>query len=44
MFIIFKAVLIPVDSHDLALFSYPDPPSKTTTELTTDLPWRDLND
>ena len=44
MLIIFKEVLIPVDSHDLALFSYPDPLSKITTELTIALPLRDLND
>ncbi len=40
----FSAVLIPVDSQDLCLFSYPDPLSKTTTELKTDLPFKDLND
>ena len=40
----FKEVLIPVDSQDLCLFSYPDPLSVTITELKIAYPFRDLND
>ena len=41
--ILSSAVLIPVVSHVLSLFSYPSPGSNTFILPTCNLPWKDLN-